>query len=207
MLFDEVTSALDPELVGEVLAVMRDLAARGMTMLIVTHEMNFARQVADRVVFMDHGVIAEEGPPAEIFTAPRAARTRTFLQGDPGPLDLWPGRPVHDPHWPTTGAAVKAPTYPYQDPHAGRARGMLLEQAIGREVRRQREKLDVTISELAKAAGHLGRHAVQDRERGHLAVPVLAAGAGARRCRCRSPPSFATSTRCAPRPSSRPARA
>ena len=80
MLFDEVTSALDPELVGEVLAVMRDLAAGGMTMLIVTHEMNFARQVADRVVFMDHGVIAEEGPPAEIFTAPRLPRTRTFLK-------------------------------------------------------------------------------------------------------------------------------
>ena len=80
MLFDEVTSALDPELVGEVLAVMRDLAAGGMTMLIVTHEMNFARQVADRVVFMDHGVIAEEGPPAEIFTAPRLPRTRTFLR-------------------------------------------------------------------------------------------------------------------------------
>jgi polar amino acid transport system ATP-binding protein len=80
MLFDEVTSALDPELVGEVLAVMRDLAARGMTMLIVTHEMNFARQVADRVVFMDHGVIAEEGPPAEIFTNPRLPRTRQFLK-------------------------------------------------------------------------------------------------------------------------------
>ena len=80
MLFDEVTSALDPELVGEVLAVMRDLAARGMTMLIVTHEMNFARQVADRVVFMDHGVIAEEGPPAEIFTNPRLPRTRAFLK-------------------------------------------------------------------------------------------------------------------------------
>jgi polar amino acid transport system ATP-binding protein len=80
MLFDEVTSALDPELVGEVLAVMRDLAARGMTMLIVTHEMNFARQVADRVVFMDRGVIAEEGPPAEIFTNPRLPRTRQFLK-------------------------------------------------------------------------------------------------------------------------------
>ena len=80
MLFDEVTSALDPELVGEVLAVMRDLAARGMTMLIVTHEMNFARQVADRVVFMDQGVIAEEGPPAEIFTNPSLPRTRPFLK-------------------------------------------------------------------------------------------------------------------------------
>ena len=80
MLFDEVTSALDPELVGEVLGVMRDLAARGMTMLVVTHEMNFARQVADRVVFMDHGVIAEEGVPAEIFKNPSNPRTRAFLR-------------------------------------------------------------------------------------------------------------------------------
>ena len=80
MLFDEVTSALDPELVGEVLNVMRDLAARGMTMLVVTHEMNFARQVADRVVFMDHGVIAEEGVPAEIFKNPTNPRTRAFLR-------------------------------------------------------------------------------------------------------------------------------
>ena len=80
MLFDEVTSALDPELVGEVLGVMRDLAARGMTMLVVTHEMNFARQVADRVVFMDHGVIAEEGVPAEIFRNPSNPRTRAFLR-------------------------------------------------------------------------------------------------------------------------------
>ena len=80
MLFDEVTSALDPELVGEVLAVMRDLAARGMTMLVVTHEMNFARQVADRVIFMDQGLIAEEGAPAEIFTNPILPRTRAFLK-------------------------------------------------------------------------------------------------------------------------------
>ncbi|MFO1038025.1 MAG: amino acid ABC transporter ATP-binding protein [Geminicoccaceae bacterium] len=80
MLFDEVTSALDPELVGEVLNVMRDLAARGMTMLVVTHEMGFARQVADRVIFMDHGRIAEEGPPAEIFRNPKVARTRAFLK-------------------------------------------------------------------------------------------------------------------------------
>jgi ABC-type polar amino acid transport system ATPase subunit len=80
MLFDEVTSALDPELVGEVLNVMRDLAARGMTMIVVTHEMNFARQVCDRVLFMDHGQIAEEGTPAEIFTRPREPRTRTFLR-------------------------------------------------------------------------------------------------------------------------------
>ena len=80
MLFDEVTSALDPELVAEVLTVMRDLARRGMTMLIVTHEMNFARQVASRIIFMDHGVIVEEGAPAQIFEAPREQRTRDFLR-------------------------------------------------------------------------------------------------------------------------------
>jgi len=79
MLFDEVTSALDPELVGEVLAVMRDLAAGGMTMLVVTHEMGFAREVADRVVFMDAGVIVEQGPPADVLGQPREARTRAFL--------------------------------------------------------------------------------------------------------------------------------
>jgi polar amino acid transport system ATP-binding protein len=80
MLFDEVTSALDPELVGEVVAVMRDLAESGMTMLVVTHEMRFAREAADRVVFFDGGVIVEEGPPADIFAAPRHERTRRFLQ-------------------------------------------------------------------------------------------------------------------------------
>ena len=80
MLFDEVTSALDPELVGEVLNVMRDLARRGMTMLVVTHEMGFARQVADRVVFMDQGLIAEEGTPEVIFTRPELPRTRLFLK-------------------------------------------------------------------------------------------------------------------------------
>jgi polar amino acid transport system ATP-binding protein len=80
MLFDEVTSALDPELVGEVVAVMRDLAQSGMTMLVVTHEMRFAREAADRVVFFDAGVIVEEGPPQEIFAAPRHERTRQFLQ-------------------------------------------------------------------------------------------------------------------------------
>ncbi|MFF5076005.1 amino acid ABC transporter ATP-binding protein [Actinoplanes sp. NPDC000266] len=79
MLFDEPTSALDPELVGEVLAVMRGLAAEGMTMLVVTHEMAFAREVASRVVFMDAGVIVEEGPPAEVFNKPREPRTREFL--------------------------------------------------------------------------------------------------------------------------------
>ncbi len=79
MLFDEVTSALDPELVGEVLVVMRDLAESGMTMLVVTHEMQFAREVGDRVIFMDGGVIVEEGLPAEIFSAPKEERTRSFL--------------------------------------------------------------------------------------------------------------------------------
>ncbi|MCK9486711.1 MAG: amino acid ABC transporter ATP-binding protein [Dehalococcoidia bacterium] len=79
MLFDESTSALDPELVGEVLGVMRELAQEGMTMLVVTHEMHFARDVADRVIFMDGGVIVEEGPPADVFAAPREERTRRFL--------------------------------------------------------------------------------------------------------------------------------
>lgn len=80
MLFDEPTSALDPELVGEVLQVMKVLAAEGMTMVIVTHEMGFAREVADVVVVMDGGAIVEAGPPSQIFTAPRQARTRAFLQ-------------------------------------------------------------------------------------------------------------------------------
>jgi polar amino acid transport system ATP-binding protein len=79
MLFDEPTSALDPELVGEVLAVMRGLAAEGMTMLVVTHEMAFAREVASRVVFMDGGVIVEQGPPADVFGRPHEERTREFL--------------------------------------------------------------------------------------------------------------------------------
>ncbi len=79
MLFDEVTSALDPELVGEVLKVMRELAEDGMTMIVVTHEMGFARQVADRVIFMDGGVIVEEGAPGEIMTAPKSERFRSFL--------------------------------------------------------------------------------------------------------------------------------
>jgi polar amino acid transport system ATP-binding protein len=80
MLFDEVTSALDPELVGEVLAVMRDLARDGMTMLVVTHEMNFARDVGDRVVFMDEGLIVEEGEPESFFTRPQTERAREFLR-------------------------------------------------------------------------------------------------------------------------------
>ena len=80
MLFDEVTSALDPELVGEVLIVMRDLARDGMTMLVVTHEMQFAREVGDRVVFMDDGKIVEQGRPADVLDNPREERTRRFLR-------------------------------------------------------------------------------------------------------------------------------
>ena len=79
MLFDEPTSALDPEMVGEVLEVMKQLAADGMTMVVVTHEMGFAREVADRVVFMDEGYIVEEGTPDEVFGNPREERTRSFL--------------------------------------------------------------------------------------------------------------------------------
>lgn len=79
MLFDEATSALDPEMVGEVLAVMRDLAREGMTMVVVTHEMGFAREVGDRLVFIDEGVIVEEGPPVEVFSNPRNPRTQAFL--------------------------------------------------------------------------------------------------------------------------------
>ena len=79
MLFDEPTSALDPEMVGEVLEVMKQLAADGMTMVVVTHEMGFAREVADRVIFMDEGYIVEEGTPEEVFGNPREERTRSFL--------------------------------------------------------------------------------------------------------------------------------
>lgn len=79
MLFDEPTSALDPEMVGEVLQVMKDLAQEGMTMVVVTHEMGFAREVGDRVIFMDEGYIVEEGTPTEIFTAAKEERTKNFL--------------------------------------------------------------------------------------------------------------------------------
>ncbi len=79
MLFDEATSALDPEMVGEVLAVIRQLATEGMTMVIVTHEMGFAREVSDRVLFMAEGVIVEQGTPSEIFGSPKEARTKDFL--------------------------------------------------------------------------------------------------------------------------------
>ena len=80
LLLDEVTSALDPELVGEVLDVVRDLRAGGMTMVMATHEMAFAREIADRVCFLDGGRIVEQGPPEAIFGAPREPRTRQFLQ-------------------------------------------------------------------------------------------------------------------------------
>jgi polar amino acid transport system ATP-binding protein len=79
MLFDEATSALDPEMIGEVLDVMKELALDGMTMIVVTHEMGFAREVGDRVIMMDHGAIVEEGTPAELFTNPRNERTQSFL--------------------------------------------------------------------------------------------------------------------------------
>jgi polar amino acid transport system ATP-binding protein len=79
MLFDEPTSALDPELVGDVLDAMRQLARDGMTMIVVTHEMGFAREVADQVVFMDEGVVVEAGPPGEVLVSPRHERTRAFL--------------------------------------------------------------------------------------------------------------------------------
>ena len=80
MLFDEPTSALDPELIGEVLKVMKDLAATGMTMIIVSHEMGFSRDVADRVVYMDDGYFIEEGPPSEVFYHPQDDRTKRFLR-------------------------------------------------------------------------------------------------------------------------------
>src|SRR5215216_6839794 len=80
MLFDEPTSALDPELIGEVLEVMRDLAKEGMTMIVVTHEMGFAREVADRVIFMDQGLFVEEGPPTQCLASPKDERTRRFLE-------------------------------------------------------------------------------------------------------------------------------
>jgi len=79
MLFDEATSALDPEMIGEVLEVMKQLARESMTMMVVTHEMGFAREVADRVLFIDGGVIVEQGSPEEIFSRPKEQRTREFL--------------------------------------------------------------------------------------------------------------------------------
>lgn len=101
MLFDEPTSALDPELVGEVLAVMRVLAGEGMTMMVVTHEMSFAREVADRVVFMDGGVVVEHGPAAQVVGNPQQERTRSFLNRILDPAAAEPpvargGEPGHD---------------------------------------------------------------------------------------------------------------
>jgi ABC-type histidine transport system ATPase subunit len=80
LLFDEPTSALDPELIGEVLSVMEELAHAGTTMIVVTHEMHFAREAADRVIFMEEGVIAEEGPPEQVLNDPQTAATRAFLR-------------------------------------------------------------------------------------------------------------------------------
>ena len=94
MLFDEPTSALDPELVGDVLGVMRQLAEEGMTMLVVTHEMQFAREVADKVIFMDGGYIVEEGPAAEVIGDPQEARTQEFLARVLDPTHHGPSDPA-----------------------------------------------------------------------------------------------------------------
>jgi ABC-type polar amino acid transport system ATPase subunit len=96
MLFDEVTSALDPELVGEVLAVLRSLADEGMTMVVVTHEIRFAGDVGDRIVFMDQGVIVEAGPASTLLDSPQQERTQRFLRRvlggtSPGRAEPWPG--------------------------------------------------------------------------------------------------------------------
>ena len=96
MLFDEPTSALDPELVGDVLAVMRTLANEGMTMMVVTHEMAFAREVADRVVFMDGGDLVEEGPPADVIGDPKESRTKLFLHRVLNPLVIEPDEILPD---------------------------------------------------------------------------------------------------------------
>jgi len=121
MLFDEPTSALDPELVGDVLSVMRDLAADGMTMIVVTHEMAFAREVADRVIFMDGGVIVEQGPPAEVIGNPKEERTRTFLRRvlDPTHLD------TPDDHKPARSGQSGPPDAPIEGrPHRSRLLGL-----------------------------------------------------------------------------------
>ncbi|MET8364576.1 amino acid ABC transporter ATP-binding protein [Micromonospora sp. NPDC005194] len=112
MLFDEPTSALDPELVGDVLTVMRGLAEDGMTMMVVTHEMAFARDVADRVVFMDGGVVVEQGPPQEVLGAPKHERTRAFLARvlDPTRVERL-GQPDQSPEPP------EAPGLPTDDRH------------------------------------------------------------------------------------------
>ncbi|MGI5521379.1 amino acid ABC transporter ATP-binding protein [Micromonospora sp. CA-259024] len=112
MLFDEPTSALDPELVGDVLTVMRKLAEDGMTMMVVTHEMAFARDVADRVVFMDGGVVVEQGPPQEVLGAPKHERTRAFLSRVLDPTHVAQlGQPGESPEPP------QAPSLPADDRH------------------------------------------------------------------------------------------
>lgn len=112
MLFDEPTSALDPELVGDVLTVMRKLAEDGMTMMVVTHEMAFARDVADRVVFMDGGVVVEQGPPQEVLGAPKHERTRAFLSRVLNPTHVAQlGQPDQSP------APSAAPGLPADDRH------------------------------------------------------------------------------------------
>ncbi|MFI7662986.1 amino acid ABC transporter ATP-binding protein [Micromonospora parva] len=112
MLFDEPTSALDPELVGDVLTVMRKLAEDGMTMMVVTHEMAFARDVADRVVFMDGGVVVEQGPPQEVLGAPKHERTRAFLSRVLDPTHVAQlGQPDQAPQPP------QAPSLPADDRH------------------------------------------------------------------------------------------
>ncbi|MEI6795731.1 MAG: amino acid ABC transporter ATP-binding protein [Methanomassiliicoccales archaeon] len=97
ILFDEPTSALDPELIQEVLDVMKLLAMGGMTMVVVTHEMGFAREVADRVIFLDAGVVLEEGPPDEMFTNPKNERTRTFLRRILKEVEMLDPLPCHEP--------------------------------------------------------------------------------------------------------------
>ncbi|MEU5670287.1 amino acid ABC transporter ATP-binding protein [Micromonospora sp. NPDC047762] len=112
MLFDEPTSALDPELVGDVLTVMRKLAEDGMTMMVVTHEMAFARDVADRVVFMDGGVVVEQGPPQEVLGAPKHERTRAFLSRVLDPTHVAQlGQPDQSP------ASPQTPSLPADDRH------------------------------------------------------------------------------------------
>ncbi|MGS2614901.1 amino acid ABC transporter ATP-binding protein [Micromonospora sp. LZ34] len=112
MLFDEPTSALDPELVGDVLTVMRKLAEDGMTMMVVTHEMAFARDVADRVVFMDGGVVVEQGPPQEVLGAPRHERTRSFLSRVLDPTHVAQlGQPDQSPE------PTRSPGLPADDRH------------------------------------------------------------------------------------------
>ncbi|MEU7976159.1 amino acid ABC transporter ATP-binding protein [Micromonospora sp. NPDC049089] len=112
MLFDEPTSALDPELVGDVLTVMRKLAEDGMTMMVVTHEMAFARDVADRVVFMDGGVVVEQGPPQEVLGAPKHERTRAFLSRVLDPTHVAQlGQPDQSP------ASPQIPSLPADDRH------------------------------------------------------------------------------------------